>query len=48
MQDYACLYLADPSLLGSKLFDSFDGIRSYEGLSDGGVATGVRLDIGVA
>ena len=42
--DYATIYIADPSLLGSKVFDTVPGIRSYEGLSDAhGNATGFKL-----
>ncbi len=32
--DYATIYIADPSLLGSKVFDTVPGILSYEGMSD--------------
>lgn len=48
MADNACIYIPDPSLLGSKLFDSIDAIRGYQGLSEGDSATGIRFDIGVA
>ena len=48
MADNACIYIPDPSLLGSKLFDSIGAIRSYQGLSEGDSATGIRFDIGVA
>ena len=43
--DYATLYLADPSLLGSKVLDTVMGIISYEGMSDGDTATGLRLQL---
>jgi hypothetical protein len=42
--DYATIYVADPSLLGSKVFDTVPGIQSYEGMSDeSGSATGFKL-----
>lgn len=42
--DYATLYIADPSLLGSRVFDTVKDILSYEGTNDDeGNATGVRL-----
>jgi hypothetical protein len=42
--DYATIYIADPSLVGSKVFDTIPGIQSYEGTSDAnGTATGLRL-----
>ena len=31
---YATIYIADPSLLGSKVFDTIPGIEAYEGRSD--------------
>ena len=43
--DYATLYLADPSLLGSKVLDAVPGILSYEGLSENDTATGLRLQL---
>ncbi|MBN1813162.1 MAG: hypothetical protein JXA14_15105 [Anaerolineae bacterium] len=48
MADNACIYVSDPSLLTSKLFDSIESIESYEGLSEGEQAIGVRFDLGVA
>ncbi len=42
--DYATLYLADPSLLGSTVLETVPGLLSYEGMSDeGGNANGLRL-----
>ena len=41
--DHATLYIADPSLLGSTVLDTVPGILSYEGLSEGETATGLRL-----
>lgn len=42
--DHATFYIADPSLLGSKVLDTVPGILSYEGTSDeAGNATGLRL-----
>ena len=43
MSDHAAIYIADPSILDSRLFDQIDGILSYEGLSEGDSATGFRL-----
>jgi hypothetical protein len=48
MADNACVYIADPSLLTSKLFDSIGAIKGYEGLSAGEQAVGIRFDLGVA
>jgi hypothetical protein len=39
----ASLYIADPSMLGSRAFDRIEGIESYEGLNDTGRASGVRF-----
>ena len=42
--DYATIYIADPSLLGSTKLDTVPGILSYEGTSDDdGNATGLKL-----
>jgi len=43
MPKNAAIYIADPSMLGSRLFDRVEGIESYEGTSDGSTATGVRF-----
>ena len=43
--DYATLYISDPSLLGSMVLDTVPGILSYEGLSEDGNATGIRLSL---
>lgn len=48
MPGYATVYIADPSLLGSRLFDEMDVIQSYEGVSQNGSAVGVNFDIGAA
>jgi hypothetical protein len=48
MPDNATIYISDPSLLGSRLFDSIDIIQSYDGLLEDDTATGVFFDIGVA
>jgi hypothetical protein len=48
MADNACVYVADPSLLTSKLFDSIGAIKGYEGLSEGEQAVGIRFDLGLA
>jgi len=45
--DHATIYIADPLLLGSKVFDTIPGIQSYEGMSDeSGNATGFKLHTG--
>src|SRR5262245_128512 len=41
--EQATLYISDPSLLGSKVLEAVPGILSYEGLSEGDSATGLRL-----
>jgi hypothetical protein len=41
----AAIYIADPSLMGSRFFDKIKGIQSYEGISAGGSATGVRFTL---
>ena len=48
MADNATIYIADPSLLGSKTLDQLEGIRWYESLSQGSSAAGVKfiLDAG--
>lgn len=45
MSDHAAIYIADPSIMCSRLFDQIDGILSYESLSEGDSATGVRFMI---
>ena len=45
MSDYAALYIADPSILGPRLFDQIDCILSYERLLEGDSATGFRLTL---
>jgi len=34
MPKNAALYLSDPSMIGSRLFDRFETIQSYEGIND--------------
>ena len=48
MPGYATIYIADPSMMGSRLFQKVGGIRRYDGLTQNGSATGVRfaLDAG--
>ena len=46
MPKNAAIYIADPSMLGSRLFDSLDEIKSYQGLSEDGNATGFKLTFG--
>jgi len=42
--DYATIYIADPSLLGSKVFDTVPGIQSYADTNDeDGNAAGFTL-----
>ena len=43
MPDNAAIYLGDPSLMGSRVFDTLEAVRSYEGLADGDRATGVEF-----
>jgi hypothetical protein len=43
MPDYATLYVADPSLLGSRVLDTFPSIVKYESMSAGEDATGLKL-----
>ena len=44
--DNAAIYIADPSLIGSKFLSKFSAIRSYQGLQDGERATGLIVDLG--
>ena len=46
MPGYGTLYIADPSLMGTKLFARILGIHSYEGIGRGSEATGVRFALG--
>jgi hypothetical protein len=48
MPDFATFYIADPTLLGSRVFDEIEVIKTYEGLVREGNATGVVFDIGAA
>ena len=48
MPDNAAIYITDPSLLGSRLFDHVEAIQSYQAISNEGTATGILFDIGVA
>ncbi len=43
--DHATLYISDPALIGAKLLATVPGIQSYEPLSEGGSATGLRLHL---
>jgi len=45
MPDNATIYIADPSLLGSKLFGQSERIRSYEDVSERGSATGIKFKL---
>ena len=42
----AAIYISDPSMMGSRLFDRIPDLKSYEGISDGSSATGVRFTFG--
>ncbi|QDU83761.1 hypothetical protein Pla163_08620 [Planctomycetes bacterium Pla163] len=45
-RDNACIYFADPSLIGSRVFDRLSELVEYEGLSDErGFATGVLFTL---
>ena len=48
MADNAAIYIADPTMLGSRLFALFPEVRSAKDKSEGDVATGLTLDIGQA
>ncbi|MGH8054804.1 MAG: hypothetical protein ACREP4_12885 [Stenotrophomonas sp.] len=41
MAGNAAIYIADPGMIGSKVFNSLTNVSSYESLSDGETATGV-------
>ena len=41
----AAFYISDPSIIGSRMFDCFDEIRSYEALTEGDRATGFLLNM---
>ncbi len=43
MPQNASIYISDPSMLGSRVFDHIDGVQSYEGISNSSTATGVRF-----
>lgn len=46
MPDNAAIFVADPSLIGSKLFNQLEGVRSYTSLSRGECATGLGFELG--
>ncbi len=48
MPSNAAIYIADPSMMGSRMFDKIGGIRSYDGLNESSLASGVcfTLDAG--
>ena len=39
----ATIYIADPSMMGSRFFDRIPDIKSFESISEGPTATGVRF-----
>jgi hypothetical protein len=43
MPGNAAIYIADPSLMGSRFFDKIRDVHSYEGISAGNAASGVRF-----
>ena len=45
MTDNAAIYIADPSLIGSKFLNKFGAIKSYQGRQDGERATGLIVDL---
>lgn len=45
MVDNVCVYIADPSLFGSRHLDKFSEIKSYRSLSMGKQATGLILEL---
>ena len=48
MNSNATIYIADPSLIGSKLFDQFSEIKKVTPLSEGKSATGLAMDLDYA
>lgn len=46
MPGNAAIYVADPSMLGSRVFDTLESIEAYEGISDGNEAKGFVLRFG--
>jgi hypothetical protein len=46
MVDNATIYIADPSLLGTKLFRDMDEINSCEGLSQGRICDRRAIQVG--
>ena len=48
MADHAAIYIADPSLIGSKFLGKFSAIRRYQSLQDGERATGLIIDLGAS
>jgi hypothetical protein len=45
MPGNAAIYIADPSLIGARLFGKLDGIQSYEGINEGNATIGVRFNL---
>ncbi|HCS51850.1 hypothetical protein [Rubinisphaera sp.] len=43
MKEYATIYIPDPSLVGSRVLDEIETIKSYSAISDNGKATGLHL-----
>ena len=43
MPGNATVYIADPSMLGSRVFDTLESIQAYEGISEGSEAKGFVL-----
>ena len=45
MPGNAAIYIADPGMIGSKIFDKLTNVSSYESVSDGEAATGVIFNL---
>ncbi|MEP7218130.1 MAG: hypothetical protein ABI876_04395, partial [Bacteroidota bacterium] len=43
MSKNTAIYIADPSMLVSRVFDTIESIKSYEGISSDAVITGIRF-----
>ena len=43
MLEHATIYIPDPSLIGSRVLNDIEAIKSYKSISDNGKATGLQL-----
>jgi hypothetical protein len=41
--DHATFYISDPALVGTRMLERIEGVKSYEGLSDSDRATGMLV-----